>query len=80
MNQIRKTGITADGVKEGMHSKKLENAGLLLVGTVKPNERLIVVMESDVRIDKNASRNIACLPALHDLKSAIRCPEEGAQF
>jgi hypothetical protein len=70
MNQICKTGIVADGVKKGMHFKKLENAGLLLVSTVKPNERLIVVVESEVRIDKSAGGNIACLPAL--LNSSIR--------
>src|SRR5450755_2914422 len=62
--QVHEAGIVAHWIEEGMHSEKLQDVGLLLVGSPNPNKCLVVVGEAQVRVNKSASWNVARLPPL----------------
>ncbi len=46
-----------------MHLEKLHDIGLLPVGTLKPGKSLLVVTQSQVRIDEGCCRNVTGLLA-----------------
>ncbi len=60
-HRVRKTGVAAEGIKEGMHFDVLQYHRLFLVGPLEPDKCLFVVAEPQISVHKSSSRNVACL-------------------
>jgi len=67
-NQVSKSLVAADRVEIGMGFEELQDIGLLFVGLLEPVEGLFVVAKAQVSVHERGSRNIACLPALFQVR------------
>ena len=53
--KIFESRVIANGIKEGMHFERLQNRFALLVCSIKPNKRLIIVRKSEVQINEEVA-------------------------
>ena len=73
VEEVRETRVAAHRIKERMYFQPLQNAFPFAVRSLKPHERLVIVAEREVRVNKRGSLDVACLPTFLQFIYQAKC-------